>query len=147
MRSEETTWFLTSAYSRILERARTLGDQVDAMYEPSRNSVYGLATHCVELSRWWLQHVCLGEPTERDRAAEFIATGSVAELESLIETWLDEIPSVVEQVLLRDQPAIETDRNLPWPFTIDGVILHVLEEVYQHAGHIDVIADSIAASP
>ncbi|WP_407697099.1 DinB family protein [Streptoalloteichus hindustanus] len=44
------------------------------------NSAYALLTHCLGVMEHWVGHLVAGRVVHRDRAAEFTASGPVADL-------------------------------------------------------------------
>lgn len=109
------------------------------------NSVAGLIVHCCELTPSWFEMPGMGRDSVRDRDAEFAATGTVAELRARIDAAVQRTGSLVEEFAVGpttpDHPFREfmpgTDRS-------DGaLVLHVLEELFQHLGHMEVTADAL----
>lgn len=141
----ETRVFVELAFERMLIKARLLGDDVAVVPDiDGANSVYALVVHCVGLSEFWFDHVVLGAETERDRAGEFVAAGTIADLERLVGEFLHRLPELQAAVHLADEPARPADEFVPdWPWTVGAIVLHVIEELFQHAGHIDVTADLV----
>lgn len=110
------------------------------------NSVAGLVVHCCELTPSWFAMPGLGRESVRDRDAEFQTVATVAELR-------ERIAAAVEQtaVLIREfeagptATAHEMRAFLPGEDRTDGaLVLHVLEELFQHLGHMEVTADAVA---
>jgi hypothetical protein len=110
------------------------------------NAVGSLVVHCVGVCEFWLGHVGLGRATARDRDAEFEARPDLAEVERVLAgagaQMADDLrrlaagegqPSEWRDVLIADG----SDRSLG---------LHVLEELYQHLGHMELAADILAAA-
>ena len=109
------------------------------------NSVAGLIVHCCELAPSWFELPGLGRDSVRDRDAEFAATASIAELRERIVTATERTSAVVVDFVagptVTDHPLRDfmpgTDRS-------DGaLVVHVLEELFQHLGHIEVTADAV----
>lgn len=132
------------AFGRMLARAHQLGDRVaDRPDAVSANSVSGLITHCMGVTRWWLAHEVLGEPFDRDRDAEFESQATVADLERSVSEVLAEVPGWLERIAVADAAASAQpdDEDPPWSWTPAGMTLHVIEELFQHAGHVDITTD------
>ncbi len=109
------------------------------------NSVAGLIVHCCELAPSWFELPGLGRESVRDRDAEFAATATIAELRARIATATERTsavlvdfvagPTVLDHPLRDFMPG--TDRS-------DGaLVIHVLEELFQHLGHMEVTADAL----
>jgi hypothetical protein len=109
------------------------------------NTVAGLVTHCCELAPSWFLLPGLGRESTRDRDAEFAAQATVAELRQRIAEAAEQTRSLVAEFAVgptaSDHPLREfmpgTDRS-------DAALaLHVLEELFQHLGHMEVTADAL----
>ena len=110
------------------------------------NSVAGLVVHCCELAPSWFEMPGLGRDSDRDRDAEFAATATISELR-------ERIAAAAERAC---ELAVEFDRGptavdhpfrdfMPGTDRTDGaLVLHVLEELFQHLGHMEVTADALA---
>jgi hypothetical protein len=98
------------------------------------------------VAEFWLGHVALGRPTTRDRDAELSSTASVAELHDLVEATL-----ATAAADLRALEAGEGRDAGGRQFLLDGdtsdasVVIHVLEEAFQHLGHMELTADALLA--
>lgn len=110
------------------------------------NSVAGLIVHCCELGPSWFLLPGLGRDSVRDREAEFTTEATVAELRARLAAAADQCcdlladldagPTAVDHPLREFLP--DQDRS-------DGALyLHVLEELFQHLGHMEVTADALA---
>lgn len=79
-----------------------------------------ILTHCLGMMRHWSSTVNLGRPVPRDRDAEFRAAGPITA--GLVAEAAD--------------------------FMVTGcraVLLHVVEELAQHLGHLEITRDVLAA--
>jgi hypothetical protein len=145
--SENLSWFLVDRHlDRMAAIASDLGDElVNFTPElPGANSPYQLVLHCCGMIEWWTRSAILGKPVDRDRDAEFKAWGEVT-------TLLRRVESVRAQ-LLRDLATVDLDAPLqgepsahyigtPIGASARGVLLHVLEELAQHHGHLEITRD------
>ena len=61
---------------------------------PDPNSPYQLVMHTVSAVDWWTSHIILGNPTDRDRPAEFTATGSLVDAIALIGGCEEKLPEL-----------------------------------------------------
>ncbi len=142
--------FIELALDRMMAKASALGPQVsDRPHLEGSNSVFSLVVHCVGVADWWLDHVIMGRPSARDRDAEFLASGGLADLESLVAEFVSRLPDLAAEAALEPQPRSTylepaTAPIRTWPWTTASIILHVIEELFQHAGHVDVTADLLA---
>lgn len=135
-----------SGMERVLER---LDDQtVNARpAEWGTNSVAGLVVHCCELAPSWFELPGLGRASVRDRDTEFTTEAGIAELRDRIAAAVEKTSAVLGDFLAGptalDHPLREF---LPGSDQSDGaLVLHVLEELFQHLGHMEVTADAVEA--
>ncbi|HEV2888279.1 MAG TPA: aminotransferase class I/II-fold pyridoxal phosphate-dependent enzyme [Jatrophihabitans sp.] len=115
---------------------------------PGANTPYGLLTHCLGVLDYWGGELIAGRPVQRDRAAEFEARGTVAELRQRVEPALaqlaQDLSSVDGAAPLRCQPeswAVGPDR----PLNQAAALLHIYEEMAQHRGQLEVLRDVLLA--
>jgi Protein of unknown function (DUF664) len=114
-------------------------------FGPSTSSVSGLVMHCAGVCEWWLGHVGLGEPTDRDREAELRSEAGRDELLSRIAVVRASAPGHLARLAAGEGRPHEARASLDGDGSDDSVVLHVLEELYQHLGHLDVSADALVA--
>jgi len=110
------------------------------------NSVAALIVHCCELTPWWIEMPGLGRDAQRDRDAEFVAVATVEELRQRIDVARRSTSALIGEFVAgrtaRDHPLREI---LAGDDRTDGaLVLHVLEELFQHLGHMEVTADALA---
>lgn len=113
------------------------------------NSVAGLVVHCCELAPSWFAMPGLGRDSERDRDAEFLAQGTVDELRDRIDRATEQTCALAADFVAGPTVGDHAFREfLPGGDRSDGaLVLHVLEELYQHLGHLEVTADAVARPP
>ncbi len=140
--------YLRHAFWQLLGVADRLGDERvnERPHGPTTNSVAALVAHCCGLTEFWLGHVALGEPSDRDRDGEFEAAGNVAELHAMVDATLERSAAL----LARLDAGAGTDEGgrellLDGDVTDGSVVIHVLEELYQHLGHAELTADALGA--
>lgn len=116
---------------------------------PGSNSPYALLTHCLGAIRRWSSTVNLGITIPRDRDAEFVATGPVqpliagaarqrqAFIDDVAATDLD-APPAAPPADRRDDPARAYQVR-----DCRAVLLHVIEELAQHLGHLKITRDML----
>lgn len=111
---------------------------------PGGNSAYQLLTHCLGMTQQWTREHILGEPTGRDREAEFRAEGDPQELVSRARAYLIDLESDLARIDPAQPPAGRPWGTQPfWIGTVDGILLHVLEELCQHLGHLEITRDLV----
>ena len=135
----------------MLEIVASLGDARanEAPDLPGANSPYQLVFHSCGMLEWWTRRAILGESVDRDREAEFAATGTVEQLRARVEQ--------VSAQLAADLPRIDLDAPLRVPHpdydgtpvasSARGAMLHVLEELAQHHGHLELTRDLLTSGP
>ncbi|HEX3669800.1 MAG TPA: DinB family protein, partial [Acidimicrobiia bacterium] len=120
----------------MLDVADRLGDERvnDRPFGSETNAVAALIIHSCAVTEFWIGHVALGRPTDRDRQSEFSSTATLAELRALVDETLTQVS---EDLAAMDEGRTQTDRTgrqfLEGGDESDGaIVLHVLEELYQH---------------
>lgn len=139
--------YVRHAFTQMLDVADRLGDGRvnERPIGPQTNAVAALVIHCCEVTEFWLGHVALGRPSDRDRESEFSRTATVAELHTMVESTLGRIGDDLERMAAGD---LQADRTLR-QFLPDGdesdaaLVLHVVEELYQHLGHMELAVDAL----
>jgi hypothetical protein len=98
---------------------------------------------------FWAGAMIADRPIVRDRDAEFTATGAVDDLVARVAlarcrfaTDLD----LLEPLAPPRRPAAPRDAGLPLATTQGGVIVHVLEELFQHLGQLELTRDVLSAA-
>jgi uncharacterized damage-inducible protein DinB len=139
--------YMRHAFGQMLDVADHLGDGRvnDRPLGADTNAVAALVIHCCAVTEFWIGHVALGRPTTRDRESEFSSTATVAELHTLVEATLAQVS---EDLTAIDEGRTQPDRTgrqfLEGGDQSDGaIVLHVLEELYQHLGHAELGADAL----
>lgn len=142
--------YIRHAFRQMLDVADRLGDDKvnDRPLErsPDRNAVAALIVHCCGVVEFWIGHVALGRPSHRDRESEFSTTASVAELHALVDKTLVRVSGDLAAIDAgRTQPDRTGRQFLEGGDGSDGaIVLRVLEELYQHLGHMEITADALA---
>jgi hypothetical protein len=150
MNADEYLYFANSALDGMCRIAVELGDELANRRPdiPGANTPYGLVVHCLGVANYWAGALVAGRQVERDRDAEFLATGPVAELVPLVERGkallAADVAAAVPSAPLRAQPAAAYE-GPPQPLTQGSVLLHVLEELCQHHGQLELIRDALRA--
>lgn len=148
---DEYLYFVDRAFDGMLAVLRELGDDRANHAPPleGANSPWAITHHCAEVADYWIGHLIGGRPSERDRAGEFTTTGTVAELAGRIGalrvTLRDDLADFDPDAPLRHIPPAAYEgptRTL----SAGGVLLHVLEELAQHHGQVQVSRDVLDAT-
>ncbi len=103
---------------------------------PGANSLAVLAVHATGAERYWIGDVLMGEPSERDRDAEFrtadvTAEGALGPLQSALLYAQNALPrlTVADLAGVRTSPRDGRQVLAAW------ALLHALEHTAMHAGH------------
>ncbi|WP_181796355.1 DinB family protein [Streptomyces sp. WELS2] len=147
---DEYLYFLRRAFDGMLGVLEELGDDLGntAPRLPGANSPYAIAYHCVGVADYWLGHVVAGRRVDRDRPAEFTAKGDAQGLRREVDALFARL-----EADLRAAPPSGSPRNAPpagfegpdRPLSVRGVRLHVLEELAQHHGQVQITRDLLRA--
>jgi uncharacterized damage-inducible protein DinB len=138
------------AFDRMLAVADRLGDERVNVRPigPDTNSVAALVVHCCGVSEFWLGHVGLGRESHREREAEFSSTATVAELHTLVEATQHQVDVDLVAIEAGAESAYADGRQFldVDPRSDASLVLHVLEELFQHLGHAELAADALLAA-
>ena len=110
---------------------------------PGANSPYAILRHCLGVMEFWGGHVVAGRAVDRDRAAEFRASGPTAGLIAAAQEaqrrFRADIVTADPKARPRGGPATRPDEL---EFVSQGhALLHVMEEVCQHLGQMEITRD------
>ena len=111
---------------------------------PGANSPYAILRHCLGVMEYWGGHVVAGRTVERDRAAEFLAAGPVADLAAAAGAGRRRFRADLETAELGARPRGGHPTTGPdeLELTSQGhALLHVMEEVCQHLGQLEITRD------
>jgi hypothetical protein len=138
------------ALTQMAEVVERMGDGLvnEPPPGPDTNSAAVLVVHSCGVAEFWLGHVGLGRPSDRDRDGEFRATATVAELLAMLDATGEQIAGDVRA--LEAGEASDTYRAgrqfLERGDESDAsLVVHVLEELYQHLGQMEITADALGA--
>lgn len=148
---EDYLSFVDTALDGMLRTCRDLGERLvnERLSPPGSNTPYAIVVHCVGVMDFWGGHKVAGRPNHRDRDAEFRASGTLEELETLVREGRARLADAVAGAdwaapcLGQDRP--ET-HDRPAGRTQGGALIHVLEELVQHRGQLEVTADLLRAT-
>lgn len=143
-------WFVDLALRGMARIVAELGDELANRRPlvPGSNSPYVILTHCLGVMEYWGGATVAGRPIERDRAAEFTASGPVAPLLQRVEKARQRLAEDVVALDAWERPqSVRRDPEDPVPYseTKGAVLLHVLEELFQHLGQMEITRDALTA--
>jgi len=153
-------------FAAVLERiGRTVIAQLDGLSDADlnrslpladTNTLFALGTHLVGAGEFWVLTLVGGHPSDRNRLAEFHATGHSADLVTRYERWLVAVHEVLDDLpdaaMLRPaNPPLEY-RNMPGmaqsgALTVRDCLLHAVEHSALHQGHIEITRQIVLAYP
>jgi uncharacterized damage-inducible protein DinB len=147
---EDVLMCMNQAFDGMLQIAEELGDERVNLRPalPEANSPYVILAHCVGLTRYWIGEILAGRPSHRDRAAEFRASGTVAEIRQAVRDLQAQLPADIARVQ-GDQPIAYplSERHQHMKDRRQGaILLHCYRELTQHRGHMDLTRDLLMQS-
>jgi hypothetical protein len=146
----EYLWFAELALGEMTRIVGELGDDFANRRPPvaGANSPYAILTHCLGVMEYWAGATVAGRSIERDRDAEFTARGDVASLchraeeaRRRLREDLSGIDPGATPGSVRPNPA----DPVPYSETKGAVLLHILEELFQHLGQMEITRDMLRA--
>ena len=143
---EEEGRYLDDALGAMLEPAVLAGRHLNVRpHGKGTNSVGALVVHCRAVCEFWLGHVALGRPDLRDRDAEFAARTQLVHLEAALERTRRQCREDLASLSAEPGRASELRDQLPAGGTDRALVLHVLRELHQHLGHMELTIDALRA--
>jgi len=144
-------WFVDRALDEMNAIVEDLGDALVNRRPAFRdtNSAYVILTHCLGVMEYWGGATVAERPIQRDRVAEFTACGDVAGLLQRSEQARRRLREDLVGLQAGDQPVNvrrDPDEQVPYTETKGAVLLHVLEELFQHLGQMELTRDALVAS-
>jgi hypothetical protein len=143
-------WFVDLALGEMAGIVEQLGDDLANRRPPFRgaNSPFAILAHCLGVLEYWGGATVAERPVQRDRAAEFTASGDVAGLVRRAEQARRRLREDIVGLEPAGSPAnVRRDPDDPVPYTETKgtVLLHVLEELFQHLGQMELSRDVLMA--
>jgi hypothetical protein len=142
-------WFVDRALAEMADILRALGDDL-ANRRPAlegANSAFVILTHCLGVMEYWGGGNVADRTFARDRAAEFTASGDVA---TLVRRTEDARQRLHADLISFDPGAapshvVRGPDQVPYTEAKGAVLLHILEELYQHLGQMELTRDVLRA--
>ena len=125
-----------------------LGDLDDTtvnLATPGGNSVFALVTHVRGALGYWGGSLLAGEDIPRDRSAEFHATGTVEQARGIVAGLRTDLArwAPVAAIGIRNPQARGTTRRDAAAAPPEWVLTHMLRELTQHTGHMEICRDVV----
>jgi hypothetical protein len=145
---DDYLWYVDRAIDSMCSIARQLGDELvnERPDLAGANSAYALVTHCCGVMADWGGYAIAGHPVDRDRAAEFVATGTVADLMETVAAARDQLRVDLQTLVSADPPRgtpKPKDLERPLGHSQGAVAWHIYEELAQHLGHLELTRDIV----
>jgi hypothetical protein len=148
---EEYLYFVDRALDGMSGIVADLGHEL-ANARPTlqgANSPYAILTHCLAVVEHWVGARVIGRPDFRDRPAEFRAMGSLGPLLKRVSKVRAQLAEDLISVRGDVPVAAQPDAHFQPPsaqLTETGVLLHVLQELAQHHGQMEITRDLLTAN-
>lgn len=144
--AEATLTIIGESLSSMTDILKGLGDELANTRPdlPGANSPYAIVFHCVGVIEHWAGSVIAGLKIPRDRAAEFTATGRVDDLITRVDDVRARLPEWVDVALregIRDRTVTGSTRPEVATATPEWVLTHVVRELAQHLGQLELTRD------
>ena len=144
---EDYLFYVDTALDGMVRIVSELGDELaNARPDiPGANSPYAILTHCLGVMEYWGGHVVSGRSSNRDRDAEFRATGAVGELIERVGRAREQLAADVAAADPWAPPRNPPPDREPISATQGAVLLHIYEELAQHRGQMEITRDLVRA--
>ena len=145
--SEHSMWFIDTALDQMAVIVRELGDELVNTRPPldGANTPYAIATHCLGVMEFWGGGTVADRPISRDRAAEFLATGTVAQLLARASVARGQLEEDLAGMESTAAPVNVNSETVPYSEAKGAVPMHILEELFQHLGQMELTRDLLLA--
>jgi hypothetical protein len=147
---DDYLWYVDVQLDGMVGIVSELGDDL-ANRRPdvtASNSPYVVLFHCLGVMEYWAGHVVAGRQIQRDRAAEFRASGPVDELVARARRARRQLADDLRYLEPGAPPRGATDPEddgLPMTRTQGGALIHLYEELAQHHGQMEGCRDVLLA--
>jgi Protein of unknown function (DUF664) len=148
MELDDYLWYVDQVIGAMRSIATELGDELvnERPDLPGANSAFVIVTHCVGVMSHWGGDAIAGRTVQRDRAAEFVAFGTVADLLETVAAGRDQLGRDLTTLESSDPPRGAPDPedvDLPLGRSQGGVAMHIYEELSQHLGQLELTRDIV----
>jgi Protein of unknown function (DUF664) len=146
---EDYLVYVDDAVDGMVDIVTGLGDELANRRPdlPGANSAYALLTHCLGVMEFWGGQAVAGRTIERDRDAEFVATGPVDELVAKARGAQQQLRTDIVGVDLAEPPTdgsvLPEDAGHPLARSKGAVLIHIYEELAQHRGQMEIGRDVV----
>ena len=103
------------------------------------NTFAALAIHIVYAAEHMTLHAVGGQPSQRNREAEFEATGSLDEIRTRYDKWLDAVHNLVADFSDADlNRESHSERYTERGWKTAEILFHALDHTALHVGHLQI---------
>ena len=143
---EDYLWFAGRALDGMAAILAELGDERANRRPPlpGANTPYAIVTHCLGVLEVWAGSLVAGRAVDRDRDAEFTASGPAQELIERVAAAKEQLRAdlkVAEPAEPLRAPAPAKYEGTPAGRSQGGALQHVYEELAQHHGQLELTRD------
>lgn len=110
---------------------------------PETNTLFVIGWHTLGAVEQWVCGWAAGEAVQRDRDAEFRASGSMRDLRARCDALLPRVRAVLSG--LPDERLSALSHHPSGQITIGGAVLSALSHASQHLGHAEVTRQLVLA--
>jgi uncharacterized damage-inducible protein DinB len=155
---EVTTLWSFLDYYRVVLRRKAEGlaaEGLNAKIAASNLTLGGLLKHMVVVEKWWFEAVVLGDNATHAWFEEIFKDSDDWDFDSAAEDSPDTLFASYDAALTRSNhiiadtlaaeglDAVSKGERRDGPVTLRWVLVHLIEEYARHAGHADLIRESI----
>ncbi|GAA1551206.1 hypothetical protein GCM10009789_01190 [Kribbella sancticallisti] len=111
---------------------------------PGANTPYALLNHSLGAIDFWAGQIVSGRPVQRDRDAEFLASGPVQPLIDRAGTTLARLTADAQAADVRAEPQAPVPLAFPGldePLDRGGALFHLYTDLVQHLGQLELTRD------
>ena len=147
---DDYLYFVDEALDGMVRIVTELGDELANRRPdlPGANSPYAVLAHCLGVMEYGAGYLVAGRVIERDRDAEFRASGPVAALVERARRARRQLQSDMADLEPYAPPRgvpHPADADLPLARTQGGALIHLYEELAQHRGQMEGCRDVLLA--
>jgi hypothetical protein len=147
---EEVLWFVDRILADMVAVLEELGDDLAnrRMDAEGANTPYAILHHCLGVLEYWGGAAVAGRQVVRNREAEFVTAGAVADLVARVPAARARLAGDLTTIRPDEpprRPPRGRDLDRPQGRTQLGVVLHLLEELAQHLGQMQGARDVLLA--
>lgn len=135
--------FLKSQHDAVIWKVRDLTDDAARSVSTSTGlTLHGLIRHLEHVERWWISDVFAGKPdlpyawTEQDEDGDLHVPETIT-MASLVEDYRREV-AASEAIIAAHQLDDLSSRQ---GYSLRWILLHLVEEIARHLGHLDVLRE------